>query len=196
MNDERAIEDLREEVLLLMGKCLYNLQVYERRLKGFLAASMVTVDMPTPDAEPTYTAVDTEKKTLGTLTGTLFRDVYTQDERPWEPDDGNATGNTLSFRYTVGLEPDSRRLLENELADFVSDRNDFIHHFAVKYDLEKIEHCRAAIPQLKRLREATLARNLRIQTDIENLIKVRQKASQILAEKLEDPQSTPKRYEN
>lgn len=142
-NDELLA--LRHGVEQRLGKCVLQLQAYERLLKAMLAQHEGTGTAHNVDWDAR--AADTGRKTLGTLVSQLFGSLLTTDgstgARAVVPERA-AEGAWFRYRMQIAMPDDELARIEHELRDFVSLRNELIHHFVEQHDLQSLEGCRLA----------------------------------------------------
>lgn len=136
---------LKQGVCQKLGKCVLHLQAYERLLKAMLAQHEVTGTARQVDTDSR--AAEVGRKTLGTLVNQLLGSLLTSGAdapRPAvEPSLTNG-GVWFELRMQIAMPADELAAIENELRDFVSLRNELIHHFLDQHDLQSLEGCRLA----------------------------------------------------
>jgi hypothetical protein len=131
-----ALDQVRNDVFVLIGKCMLNLQLYERRLKRLLPHFEFSSDGPTIEQQTEKFS----KMTLGGLVGQLVEKAYEYEakkERPLPPD------STMRFttRFSLGADVSEVEQIKNDLTDLVAKRNLLIHHFRDYYELQSEDNC-------------------------------------------------------
>lgn len=172
---------LQTSVQQRLGQCVVQLQAYEGLLKAILAAYEVSGTAKGLASEAR--APKAAYKTLGGLVGQLMGSFLTAEvqasvpESEPKPADGPAS---LRVRIQIGIPADEFARIESDLKDFVCLRNELIHHFLERHDLETIDGCRLAEGALI----ADLRRIERHFDDLsqwtQDLIQTRQHAAELL----------------
>lgn len=147
------LPDLNRNVQRLLGRCLLQLQYYERLLKGLLTHSYVAGEAENLDALRLDRADQFAKATLGNLVNSLF------DERILASGENESTFNesqlsheaemAVEIRFWIKVSETRIAQLKESLKELVTLRNDLVHHLAENFDLSAIEGCLAASRHLE-----------------------------------------------
>jgi len=147
MPPEDPLELPQREVQRLLGRCVLQLQQYERLIKALVADHEISGTAQTLETARAKRIANTSGDTLGTLVRKLFGSYITSDQLG-APDEEmtNSTEKEDSVSMRVHLElPDADfARTENELRELVDLRNNLVHHFTEQYDLFSLEGCAAA----------------------------------------------------
>lgn len=150
MTDDRHPE-LQHEVQRLIGRCILRLQQYERLMKAILAHHEIAGPVETLEAQRAARVERLSDKSLGTLVKSLFETYAVADdyERDLLPEDKTPTDRiSMAFSHRITME--QQRLAETRAAveDLVAMRNELVHHFIERFDLESNDGCAAAMRHL------------------------------------------------
>lgn len=148
--DAAELASSQGEVHRLLGKCLVRLQHYERKLKAIIALHDLTGSVADPDVMVAASFRTWSSKTLGALIGQLVGSYFKTDGDDFFDPVTSSVAQTSGFgiRLQVGMDKEEHARTQLELASFVKLRNDLVHHFADKYDLQSLEGCTAAQQEL------------------------------------------------
>jgi hypothetical protein len=87
---------------------------------------------------------------MGTLIGVLFDRYFESDSRENPVVDTRSISQpSVSMRFGETLSKEDLDLTERQLRDFVTLRNELVHHFIEQHDLWSVEGCRAACKALE-----------------------------------------------
>lgn len=135
-----------DEILLALGRCVYTLQRIELVMKDLLMRQRVEGPVNALPESYARRAQHFAGRSLGQLVDSL---EAAYDEPKWELPDAD-DGVRVAFGFTLGETHDDRQSMRARLKEFVSLRNDLIHHFAGRWDLSTEEGRRAAAEYLSR----------------------------------------------
>ena len=170
MDDEpdEAAKAEQREVQRLLGRCILQLQRYERLLKALLSDREISgpVQQLRSAREQRETRID--RTTLGLLVQEFVGAYLVVGEAKDEPDtsDGAADGPaTVSYRVTVAMSPDDHDRIARGLKELVALRNGLVHQFVEQHDLWSMAGC-------KRARAALEEAFQRIESHFQELVEI------------------------
>lgn len=147
------LEALQDEVQKQLGRCVLQIQQYERLLKSIVSSHRIS-----GPAEDLESAVKRRKdvlakQTLGTLVRELLHscvvDAAVADSEPTlERDD-----HRFEIWLRVHLPAEEHERLAKDLRELVHLRNNLVHHLGDQHDLWSIAGCHAALQSLASSRE-------------------------------------------
>lgn len=146
LNDE-DLSQLQQEVQRLLGRCMLQLQQYERLIKVLVAHHSLSGTIHDLEQIRTARIDGTARKTLGSLVGELIGSYVVADEiRP--PEDAmtespEAPGG-FAMHMAVRLPVTDFARVECELRELVDLRNNLVHHFIDQHNIESADGCRGA----------------------------------------------------
>ncbi|WP_400087013.1 OST-HTH/LOTUS domain-containing protein [Yoonia sp. R78084] len=147
MPHEDPLELPQREVQRLLGRCVLQLQQYERLMKALVADHEISGTAQTLETARAQRIANTSGDTLGTLVRKLLGSYIISDQLG-APDEEttNSTEEEDSISMRVHLElPDTDfARIKNELRELVDLRNNLVHHLTEQYDLFSLEGCAAA----------------------------------------------------
>jgi len=145
---DESVQALQRETQRLLGRCMLRLQQYERLIKAMVAHHEISG--PINDLE-TIKSARVEyfaRKTLGILVGDLLGSYLVNDEinaptdaEPILPEDSPAS---FSMKIEVGLSGADFARTKSGLKELVLLRNDLVHDFINRHDLQSVDGCRGA----------------------------------------------------
>lgn len=141
------VPDLQRTVQRKLGRCMLQLQQYERLLKTMVAHSELSGPPERLQAICDEKVACAHKKTLGTLVGMLtdsylrLPDLSNQSE---QTDDEPSDGFWFSFRCQMELPEERYTETKAALKELVDLRNELVHHFLQRFDLWVVGGCIAA----------------------------------------------------
>ncbi|TMV10065.1 hypothetical protein FGK63_03110 [Ruegeria sediminis] len=142
---DNALKTHQNEVQRLLGRCLLRLQAYERLLKAVIAHHEISGPIHGLKAVRDTRTESAARKTLGTLVGDLFEsNVVTHkiDTPNTMKIDFPENSVSYSSRVVLNLPDVEFARIESELKEFVTLRNNLVHHFIGQHDLGSLEGCR------------------------------------------------------
>lgn len=142
-SSHEELRPLQRGVQEKLGQCLLQLQAYEGLMKALVTHHEFSGTSQSLDTR----AAETRRKTLGTLINQLVGSFLIPDEKPSFVDasDKPLEGSPwFRFQMQIALPVDDFARIEKELKDFVSLRNELVHHFVERHDLASTEGCRIA----------------------------------------------------
>ncbi len=141
------LPDLQHGMQRKLGRCLLQLQQYEKLLKAMVAHSSLSgpLDQLPTIRERMIQAV--RQKTMGTLMGMLTESYMTSPTSgvkppPAEIDPGNEIW--VSYQHELKISSEQYESTKSALKELVALRNDLVHHFIDRFDLWSTEGCAAA----------------------------------------------------
>lgn len=149
----RRDENAKPKKLLaeqMLGKCLLGLQRYELVVKAIAADFEISGTLGDLPAAHAVRTAEVERKTLGTLIGILVGSFLVVDSAGDVRRDTLPSGrqDTFGFRVQLNLSADGFANAETDLKGFVLLRNNLVHHFLEKNDLQSVAGCQAALDHL------------------------------------------------
>jgi hypothetical protein len=182
------LPDLQRTVQRKLGRCMLQLQQYERLLKAMVAHSELS-----GPAEQLMELRDERvacvyKKTLGTLVGMLTESYLKLPDLPDEPEQAEPTDRLwFSFRYQMELPEERYAETKVALKELVDLRNELVHHFLQRFDLWSMDSCVAAEAYLDESYETIDGHYLRLRDWAKSMDEARQlMASFMQTKKFED----------
>lgn len=161
MNDlgGENLEYLRAKIERGLGQCLLQLQRYELGLKRFLSTTVIRGNTETLEAHQEARKAHFSNKTLGQLIGELTGEYFVpsspdKDSSP-PPDKPLENPKLPEFHFRVSMPMTEERLeaLRAELSEIVSIRNELVHHFLERFNLEEISGCEDAARHLANVQQ-------------------------------------------
>jgi hypothetical protein len=144
---DAELQRLQHEVQRLIGQCLLNLQQYELLMKNILARHAYAGPVASFEEGQAARAAEVSTQTMGTLMKQLLGSFLVPIGQ-----EGGAVecevASSVSFRMQVSLPPEDFARTFDDLREFVSLRNNLVHHFAAQHVLARIEGCNGAIAAL------------------------------------------------
>ena len=144
---EDALKIPQQEVQRLLGRCLLQLQQYERLLKAITSNHELSGPAHALEAIRAKRIKSTASKTLGSLVNELLgsyvvgEDIADQDLPTTGPE---IDLPSVSFRTTTQLSDADFVRMKSDLNELVAMRNNLVHHFIDAHDLWSVEGCRGA----------------------------------------------------
>lgn len=128
-----------------LGQCLLLLQACEGLIKFIVAHHEVTGTAQSHNKDARIK--EARRKTFGTLVNELFGSFLICDEKPRSPvvpDKLSEDDSWFKYRVSITRPADDFARIKKDLREFVSLRNDLVHHFFERHDLASYEGCRRA----------------------------------------------------
>ena len=141
------VPDLQRTVQRKLGRCMLQLQQYERLLKAMVAHSELRGPPERLQAIRDEKIACVHKKTLGTLMGMLTESTLKLSEpsaESHETEVDNGEQSWFSFRYQRELSEEQYAETKAALKELVDLRNELVHHFLQRFDLWSVDGCIAA----------------------------------------------------
>ena len=142
-----TVQALQRDVQRLLGRCMLQLQAYERQLKAIVAHTRFSFGSRTLDTAQKERVAATARKTLGTLVGELLGSYLVADEiaaQASAEDDAPEEEMWIEARFCFSLTAEDLARIEHGLRELVLLRNDLVHHFIDQHDVWSPDGCRAA----------------------------------------------------
>jgi hypothetical protein len=132
----------KEQVILLYGRCLLNLQQFELLLKRVLPSLKMEGNIDTLEGNRKQDAQALSRRMLGQLIGEF---VNRMGESKNEPElDAKIDKPYIHFKFELGnIEEHCLRLL-----NLLEMRNELVHHFIEKFPLNSERNCESALVHL------------------------------------------------
>lgn len=148
--DATELASVQGETHRLLGKCLVRLQHYEQKLKTIIVLHDLSGAVADPDVIVAASFKVWSSRTLGALIGQLIGSYFKTDgDEFFDPGASSVTHREkFGIRVQMGMDKEEHARTQLELASFVKLRNDLVHHFTEKYDLQSIEGCVIAQQEL------------------------------------------------
>lgn len=181
--DNDNLPELQREVQRRLGRCILQLQQYERLIKAMVADHKVSG--PPHELERARDArVDAVAgKTLGTLVGELMGS-YVVDAEPNPPEEQKAgapeNANWIAMQMNFQLSEAEFARVERDMRDMVQLRNNLVHHFFDQHDLWSREGCRAAQDALVTAYDSIVRHYGELEKWADALVESRRVMSQVL----------------
>ncbi|MBH3441886.1 OST-HTH/LOTUS domain-containing protein [Pseudomonas luteola] len=139
------VPDLQRTVQRKLGRCMLQLQQYERLLKAMVAHSELSGPPERLQAIREEKVACAHKKTLGTLVGMLTESYLKLPELTDEPEQAEPIDQVwVSFRCQIELSEKRYAETKAALKELVDLRNELVHHFLQRFDLWAVDGCVAA----------------------------------------------------
>lgn len=139
------VPDLQRTVQRKLGRCMLQLQQYERLLKAMVAHSELSGPAERLQELRDEKVACVHKKTLGTLVGMLTESYLKLPDLPDESEHAERSDRIwFSFRYQMELPEERYVETKAALKELVDLRNELVHHFLQRFDLWSAEGCVAA----------------------------------------------------
>lgn len=141
------VPDLQRTVQRKLGRCMLQLQQYERLLKAMVAHSELSGPLERLQAIRDEKIACVHKKTLGTLVGMLTESYLKlpnlSDESEQAEDEPNDQ-SWFGFRFQMELSEERFAETKAALKELVDLRNELVHHFLQRFDVWSSDGCVAA----------------------------------------------------
>lgn len=150
-SSDNALQPLQAEVERSLGRCLLQLQQYERLVKAIVAHSELSGTADSLRAAQLTRIAETARQTLGTVVGSLFETcVFTHEAAASRLGTMELPDDALSFGFQMYVSLSEANLAQtvDELKEFVRLRNELVHHFLDLHDLWSLDGCRDALAAL------------------------------------------------
>lgn len=135
-------KEKKEQVILLYGRCLLNLQQFELLLKRVLPSLKMEGNIDTLEGNRKLDAQALSRRMLGQLIGEF---VNRMGERKNEPElDAKIDKPYIHFKFELGNIEEHCLRLQNLLEM----RNELVHHFLETFPLNSDENCESALIHL------------------------------------------------
>lgn len=141
------LPDLQRTVQRKLGRCMLQLQQYERLLKAMVAHNELSGPPERLQAIRDEKIACAHKKTLGTLVGMLAESYLKLPDLSDEAEESEVQSidsSWFSFRYQMELPEERYAETKAALKELVDLRNELVHHFLQRFDLWRVDGCIAA----------------------------------------------------
>ena len=140
-----AVPDLQRSVQRKLGRCMLQLQQYERLLKAMVAHSELSGPPKRLREIRDEKVACAHKKTLGTLVGMLTESYLKLPDLSDDPEQAEPIDPVwVSFRCQMELSEERYAETKAALRELVDLRNELVHHFLQRFDLWSVDGCIAA----------------------------------------------------
>jgi L-threonylcarbamoyladenylate synthase len=156
LDPEVELDKVRNEVLRKIGRNVVLYQEIERMLKFLTIAgnhSGYLSELPTLLEKKADTI---QKLTMGKVVGLFLGNMYSGIEEYKESAEEELKEIRLSFQFNMECEEGLFEAKKQTLSSIVADRNELIHHFLSKFNLQTIESCLEAEKYLDQQRDKIL----------------------------------------
>jgi hypothetical protein len=155
MESEMLLRNAKNEVQRKIGRNMLLFQKMEFFLKFFIANGKASGYSSDFISSQEKRAVGINKKTLGMLVGDYIENTFSQnDEIQEEPKE--LTEPYLQFGFRLGVDENFYETKKKALAELVADRNELIHNFLSRINLNSVKSCLDAGLFLDQQREKIL----------------------------------------
>lgn len=141
---ENELEAHQKEVQLLLGKCILRLQQYERLIKAIVADHKVSGPAHSIEQVRAARAEETARKTLGSLVGELLGSYVVPSDESASQDTSSSLpedGAWIALGTQLSLPASEFARIDEELKELVTLRNDLVHHFFDRFDIQSVAGC-------------------------------------------------------
>ncbi|WP_315808455.1 OST-HTH/LOTUS domain-containing protein [Pseudomonas sp. C9-3] len=139
------VPELQRTVQRKLGRCMLQLQQYERLLKAMVAHSELSGPPEQLQAIRDEKVAFTHKKTLGTLVGMLTENYLKLPDLADESEQAEPIDQIwINFRCQLELPEERYAETKSALKELVDLRNELVHHFLQRFDLWGVDGCVAA----------------------------------------------------
>lgn len=148
---DKTTDDLKVEVATLMGRCVLGLQQYELGLKQFLSVSMIEGDRETFKTNLEKRKTHYSSRTLGQLIGDFTGQhisIESRNESNSATDDPQLPDSVRPYfrtKFSFIENDEGYQILLDNLASLVDTRNELVHHFLQRFNLNDGTSCQQAI---------------------------------------------------
>lgn len=146
----------QEQVFAKLGKCLWNLQLFEQALKSFLPETDITAG-----PKGRFLEADYQRSVLGILIEQMKRTLTTAERESAETSNNDAKARPyagkpqIRIRTKIGLSEEAYSEGIDELNELLVRRNELVHHLTEKFDLSSIKNCKSAVVYLDAVNSKT-----------------------------------------
>lgn len=167
LEQEKELENIRNEVLRKIGRNVVIFQQMELMLKNILPLANISGSASELQSNFDNKKASLHKKTMGQLVKeslTLYTGPSESDEGPEEPKE-----IWLSSRFRYQCDDIHREQLEKALKSIVDERNELIHHLFPRWKINSIESCKQIEQYLDQQREKIAPELERLQGSIKDM---------------------------
>jgi hypothetical protein len=148
--------ELQRDVQRLLGHCLLQLQQYECSVKAMVAGHELAGPIHALADRRAARVEALSDQTLGMVVNSLFDSCVVPEgfDRELLPDDKAPVDRiSVAFSFRLSLKQESWARTKAAARELVTLRNDMVHHFLERFDLQSEDGCRAASGFLENARE-------------------------------------------
>lgn len=156
LEPEEGLDKVNNEILRKIGRNVILYQEIERMLKFLTIAgnhSGYLSELPTLLEKKADTI---QKLTMGQVAGLFLGNMYSGIEENKETAEEELKEIRLSFQFNMECDKDLFEAKKQTLSSIVADRNELIHHFLSKFNLQTIDSCLEAEEYLDQQRDKIL----------------------------------------
>jgi len=168
----------RNEAFRKIGRNVVNYQRLEGLLKALLKFSRVHGTAEDLESRVTKQNSSIEMKSMGSLVGTMFDTVLSENAIPEAPEDTGVPW--FSAKFEVELEQQEKEKLKRALADIVDERNLLIHQKLTHTNFNSIQSCDDLSKELESQRAKLLPIYRRIHAILKSKAEIHEKISEYL----------------
>lgn len=142
-----ALPRLQRKVQRKLGRCLLQLQQYEKLLKAMVSRHEVSGPLDQLEAIREKMANAVQQKTLGTLMGMLTDTYMTSPvvgDRPQSAQVETDDQTWFSYRHELQMPSENYEMTKVALRELVGLRNQLVNHFIDRFDLWSVDGCSTA----------------------------------------------------
>lgn len=146
------VPNLQRTVQRNLGRCLLQLQQYEKLLKVMVSHNELNGPMDQMHAIREQKTSSVQQQTMGTLVNMLTESYLTSpgaDQKTSQSKTDIADQNWASYRFQLEMPSEHYEMTKSALRELVVLRNAMVHNFIDQYDLWSAEGCAAADDFLK-----------------------------------------------
>lgn len=158
-HSRESLSCLRAEIEKCLGQCILKLQRYEVGLKRFLSKTVFK-----GNSESLNTGYEARKarfanQTLGQLIGNLTDECFllsaAEESFSDAPEEPTECPNLpeITLRFSMQMTTEKQDTLKSKLSEIVLLRNDLVHHFLERFDLQTTASCMDALEHLVKVEE-------------------------------------------
>lgn len=147
---------MQEAVQRLIGRCILQVQEYERAMKAILVQHMQAGTEEALETQRAARAAKFAEMPLGGLVNALFETYIVpegNDGALTVDDDAPTDRVSISIRHGLVMEPQQLDQTRAAIKEMVAMRNELVHCLIDKFDLSNESGCAAAIEHLEHCRD-------------------------------------------
>lgn len=144
------LKSIKDEIARKVGVCVIRLQYYEQGLKQLVATQEVSGSSTTFQSNLVERKKALSNKPLGHVKNALIDGFLGEPKEDEESDGGRADSKEVFIRVAVNVSMAEQdlQIARERLNCFVEQRNELVHHFTERFNLQVLEECREALSWL------------------------------------------------
>lgn len=149
---EQLGPEIQRDVQRLLGRCMVRIQQYEKALKTLLAHHEIAGPVESLADQPAHRAEKLSGQTLGNLAKQLFESFVVLEgfERELLPEDKTPTDRiSVAHSFRMTLRPEQLAETKSSIDEFVTLRNNLVHHFLSRFNIWEEQGCLDAMAYLE-----------------------------------------------